>query len=380
MIPKPKVKLTLRLLFIFVLLSLSALIFGLYLFLHRDSFKKTKATNNENVLLMLALSKPSVQKGEELTVSISGSVSAQITIIGYLGTLSFDKSKLQVKDIQYKLGSVSKDLGDDNSTLASASATGKIYLQGEIQSAQGHVLSGKTEIASIVFTALEETKPQFTFSDIKFYRMNVDHTLTELQSDSVNSSSQPDAITLTVKLKIQGYVSKASTSPKLNVKVKLGGGGLAAVTPYRETTFSPDSSGIWTGSINFASISAAQNYYLLIKGGKHVQRKICDNKPTETETSLYHCAEGKVNLINGDNVLDLSGILQFAGDLNLETGQDGGVNAADFSLINKAINSKTPVTADIIERGDINMDGVVDSQDYSLMNKTMELKVNRDEE
>jgi len=64
----------------------------------------------------------------------------------------------------------------------------------------------------------------------------------------------------------------------------------------------------------------------------------------------------------------------------LETGQDGGVNAADFSVISKAINSKTSLDAVTIERGDINFDGNIDSQDFSLMNKTMELRMNTDEE
>lgn len=378
MIPKSKVKLMLKLFLIFVLISFSILLFGLYFFLHKDSFKKTKATNNEGLSINLQLSKQSVKKGEEVTVLISGSSSAQIRVIGYLGELAFDKSKLQVKDIQYKLGVVSKDLGDDNLIIASVNGSGKIALQGEIQSAQGHVFVGNTDIASVTFVASEEAKPQFLFSNIKFYRINADNTLTELLSDNVDSNNQTNAISLKMKLKLQGFVSKPNAPKNISVKVKLGGGA-GSVTAYQTALFSSGQDGIWTGTVDFASASAGTNYYLLVKGGKHVQRKICDSVPVETEAKPYHCSEGKINLIVGENNIDLTGILQFAGDLNLETGQDGGVNAADFSLINKAINARTPIDAATIERGDVNIDGVVDSQDFSLLNKTMELGMNRDE-
>ena len=381
MISKLKVKRTLRIVFILICITIIFVLLGISILLNKSVSKKTKATGNEGITATLQISKQSVKKGEETTVLISGTSSAQIRVIGYLGALMFDKSKFQVKDIQYKLGVVSKDLGNETASISAVNELGKAYLQGEIQSAQGHLFSGKTDIASVVLVALEEAKPQFNFINIKFYRINIDNTLTEIPSDDVDSNKQTSTVSLKIKLKLHGYIPKVGVSSRsVNVKIKLGGGSLDTTTPYQTALFSSGLDGVWTGTVHFESVPAGENYYVLIKGGKHIQRKVCDNLPTETEIKLYQCSENKINLISGENSLDLTGILQFAGDLNLETGQDGGVNSADFSVINKAINSKTPIDAATIERGDVNFDGVIDSQDFSLMNKTMEIKMNKDEE
>ena len=378
MIHKSKIKQIIKLIIILILVLSVLILFGLFIFFNKNSSKKTKATNNEGASVTLQLSKQYVKKDEDITITIKATSSAEIRVIGYLGTLVFDKSKFQVKDIQYKLGVVSKDLGDETASVSAVNQLGKVYLQGEIQSAQGHILSGQTDIASITLVASGEVKPQFSFINIKFYRINIDNTLSELPSNDVDSSQTTGAVSIKMKLKLQGFVAKAGKT--VNVKVKLGGGGLSAPTTYQAAVFSSGQDGVWTGAVNFDSIPVGTGYYILVKGGKHIQRKICDLSPVETDTKSYHCSEGKLNLAEGENNFDLTGILQFAGDLNLETGQDGGVNAADFSYISKAINSKTPIDAATIERGDINFDGSIDSQDFSLMNKTMELGMNKDEE
>jgi len=377
MISKLKVKRTIRIVFILIFIAIIFALIGIYILLSKNVSKKTKATSNEGISIALQISKQVVKKGEETTVLVSGSSRGQIRVIGYLGTLIFDKNKFQVKDIQYKLGVVSKDLGNETASLSAVNELGKVYLQGEIQSAQGHILSGPTDIASVVFIASEEARPQFNFTNIKFYRINIDNSLTETSSDDVDSSKQTNTVSLKMKLKLQGFVPKAGKT--VSVKVKLGGGGLITPTAYQTVLFSSGQDGVWTGAANF-DIPAGENYYVLIKGGKHIQRKICDLNPTETGVKPYHCSAEKLNLVAGENNIDLTGILQFTGDLNLSTGQDGGVNSADFSLINKAINSKIPIDAATIEQGDVNFDGGIDSQDFSLMNKTMELGINKDEE
>lgn len=381
MFRKSKIKQTVKWAFFLILIVIVLFLFGLFIIFNKNTSKRTKATNTESVSIGLQLSKQSVKKDEEVTVTISSTSSAQIRIIGYLGTLIFDKNKFQVKDIQYKLGVVSKDLGDENASKSAINQSGKVYIQGEIQSAQGHILSGKSEIASVTFIASEEAKPQFNFTNIKFYKINTDNTLVELISDDADSSKQTNTISLKMKIKLQGFIPRTNSPVKqLNVKVKLGGGGLAEPTAYQSAVFSSGLDNYWTGIVQFDTIPAAANYYILVKGDKHTQRKICDPSPTETELKPYRCTNGNLSFIAGENSIDLTGILQFAGDLHLETGQDGGVNSADFSVINKAINSKTTIDNVTLERGDVNFDSIIDSQDYSLLNKTMELKMNRDEE
>lgn len=333
--------------------------------------KKSKATNNENVSVSLHLSKQSVKKDEDITVVVKETPSAEVRIIGYVGTLSFDKSKLKVKDIQYKVGSVSKDLGDENATLSSVNESGKIYLQGEIQSAQGHVLSGQIDLASIVFVALEETTPQLSFTNIKFYRINSDKTLTELLSDNTNINGDvPTEKSITLKIKLQGVLSKPIVSNPISVRIKFSREG--GVTPYT-VSFTPQTDGTWTGGVN-TNIPNGDNYILYVKGPKHIQKKICDSTPIETAAGTYRCSNsiGKISLRSGANTLDLSGIILLAGDIGDSNGdQSGVVDAYDTSMIRQNLQTTDTVT---IQLADLNYDGGITTQDWSLLIQSLGIK------
>lgn len=129
--------------------------------------------------------------------------------------------------------------------------------------------------------------------------------------------------------------------------------------------------GFWSGNVDF-NVLPGSGYTILIKGPKHIQKKICDQKPQETYPGSYHCGDGKIELKQGVNNLDFSGIYQLVGDL---PDQDGIVNAYDVSLIRNCLNQ---TTSDCLKLADLNLDGVVNAQDYSLV--IAALSVRTDEE
>jgi len=128
----------------------------------------------------------------------------------------------------------------------------------------------------------------------------------------------------------------------------------------------------WHNGIIPFNVPPGSGYHILIKGPKHIQKKICEEKPQETYPGSYHCLEGKITLKEGVNNFDFSGIYLLVGDL---PDQDGIVNSYDVSLIRNNLNK---ADADSLRVADLNLDGIVNSQDYSLI--IAALSIRTDEE
>ncbi len=166
--------------------------------------------------------------------------------------------------------------------------------------------------------------------------------------------------TLNFKVKFQGITSKPENIPNLRVRIFIPS---LLVDPFF-VDFVANNDGTWSGSKNLTVIPGS--YGIAIKGPKHLQKKICTNKPTESETGKYICPAGLlssdrlVTLTTGNNDLDFTGITLLAGDLN----QDGVINSTDLTIVRNNIGKN-----DLEARGaaDINLDGVVNGQDFSLM-------------
>jgi len=181
--------------------------------------------------------------------------------------------------------------------------------------------------------------------------------------------SPPGNTTLNIKLKFQGIVGQPVGGNQMDVKVKVAGGNLSQPTDYQTVTFTVNDKGIWSGVAGF-DLAEASNYRIYIKGPKHIQKRICENTPSEEESmaGTYHCFDGKIHLAPGSNDLDFSKILQLVGDL---PDQDGVVNAYDISLIRNNLTSRDP---EILKLADLNLDGVVDTQDHSLVISSLSVK------
>ena len=385
---------------IFVLIGLLAFYLGLRFF-GVNPFK-SKATG-ETVTFDFNPSSASSGVNQDVSSTINAKPSLDMNVVGYILKMSFDKTKLQVKNIEYKLGAVSADLGQTNADLAKINQDGEIRLQGEISTATGQLITSQTttDLVNLTFTVISSASATVNLnaSESKLYYLKSDGTIlaneiTAASDFSVNgtvNSPIPTATTnpnetpeptnppnggvkLNLKLKFQGILAKpADGLDKIGVTVTV-------VKDNNKQTvsnmmFVANDEGNWTPNtpMVFDQIPPGTGYYILVKGGKHLQRKICQNNPSETYPCTYHCDQGKITLSAGDNNLDFSGIVLLAGDL---PEQDGIVNSYDTSLVR---NNLGKTDADAIRLADINLDGIVDTQDYSLIIVALSIRTDEGE-
>lgn len=195
----------------------------------------------------------------------------------------------------------------------------------------------------------------------------------------VNGTCQGADATLKLKLRFQGITGiPPADINKFKVKVGIGGGNLS--TPkFSEGEFKATSPGIWEGSVSFGGVQPGENYYILVKGEKHLQKKICDMNKVEEAGSegTYTCTDYAVSFIKlnkGVNELDFSGIYMLAGDLAISPGQNGVIDSVDITYLRSKLATQNPP-------GDLNLDsGRVDVQDHSLPIKVFDLGFNQDDE
>ena len=381
----------------FLMIGVLALV-SVTTFLYYHANQNSRATG-DTVTLTFNPAAAGTGSGQDFfSTTIKAQPTSDMMIRGYVITVNFDKSKVQVKDIQYKLGVVSAGLGQDNSALSTINQNGTIKLQGEIQTATGASLpSGSaTDIVTITFTS--QSTSAFSVSADQsgsFYKINTDSSLTTIPvtatatlavngggitgATGVTGSSgitgTPGNIILNLKLRFQGILEKpADQYNSMVVHVKLGGSPPPA--DCGTGTFTSDDNGVWSGTVS-CNATPGPGYIVYTKGPKHIQKKICDATPTESTVGpgTYHCGDGKITLAAGTNNLDFSGILQLTGDLPVSGRQDGAVTALDTSFIRNNLGSTDPAALAI---GDVNLDGKIDTQDWSLV--IAALSVRGDEE
>ncbi len=153
-----------------------------------------------------------------------------------------------------------------------------------------------------------------------------------------------------------------------NVKITLSGGALGDATQSQPAVFTSDQSGIWTGNVSF-NAPAGTGYKVLVKGPKHIQKRVCVNNPLETYGGTYRCSDqGLITLQNGQNKLDFSKILQLVGDL---PNQDGVIDSYDIAYMRTNLGSSNP---QVLSTADLNLDGIVDTQDYALLIASLTIK------
>jgi len=212
-------------------------------------------------------------------------------------------------------------------------------------------------------------------------------TSSQGQPTNTPTSTQPPggSVSLNLKLKFQGVMREPSNANQrtMKVRIKVTGGNLSSpVSVDADFTLTNNRNSdtdalIWEGSVNLPNqVIAGQNYYLLIKGPKHIQKKICDKDPSETTGGSYRCQGGRtITFSSGQNNLDFSKIYLLAGDLPVNGAQDGVVDSLDTSYIRNNLGKTDPTAVSI---ADLNLDGRVDTQDWSMV--LYALSVKTDEE
>lgn len=93
-----------------------------------------------------------------------------------------------------------------------------------------------------------------------------------------------------------------------------------------------------------------------------MSRIVCDTSPAETDEVRYQCNSGGMRFQEGQNSIDATQIRLLAGDLPLNSGQDGVIDAVDTGRMLQAMQVRLPYNEDL----DLNFDGKVDTQDYAL--------------
>lgn len=172
---------------------------------------------------------------------------------------------------------------------------------------------------------------------------------------------------LNMKVRFQGIPEAPKVQyGKMDVNVTLKGGGQQV--KEQSVEFTAQTGGVWVGSMGVDGISDITKYELLIKGPKHLSKKICQVNPTEQIPGTYKCQNGDINLTKGDNNLDFSNIILLGGDLPQ---QDGLINALDFAFVRQHLGSQNP---DDLARGDINLDGIIDTQDHTIIKTALDFK------
>ncbi len=179
-------------------------------------------------------------------------------------------------------------------------------------------------------------------------------------------------VTLAMSLRLQGVTGNPRGAKTVPFKVKLK--GPTSTSDYVTGTLTADSTGKWAGTVNFSGLELGSNvmYSVYVKVGKHLQKRVCVNSPTESPVGTYSCSDNGIVLTSGTNNLDFTNILQLVGDLPQPPAeQNGVVDSYDISYV---LNHFGSTQTDQLNIGDLNFDGVIDTQDRSLIIQSLNVK------
>lgn len=373
----------LKILFIFLTFILFVFFSLRYIFFQVKP-PKSKAADESPISLSFDPPSATVEQGKELILTAKIKANQNSALLrGYSIKTIFDKNKLQLKKIEYKLGNPSPDIGDTDQNSPTIIDKGEINIIGEIPNPTGLIINtNEIELVKLSFNVLSSNGTTI-YTQNTFYTINSDSSLKENDLSSIKidingggsiptisptgSTISSGNTNLKLKIKLQGINKKIDDKYNL-LRIK---GKIVCGSFVNEGVgdFKNDDKGIWSGTIAFNFFSPSQNNCILyLKGQKHLQKKICDPNPTEDKTGTYRCSDGKINISKGENIFDLSQITLLSGDLD----QNGVVDSSDISLIRNNLGKRD---ADILNKADINLDGVVDTQDFSLILGALSIKV-----
>ncbi|MBP9691613.1 hypothetical protein KBD81_06055 [Candidatus Woesebacteria bacterium] len=170
-----------------------------------------------------------------------------------------------------------------------------------------------------------------------------------------------------LRLRFQGITTQPKNSSPIKVKIKLVTGKVAR-KDYEEITFTPQGDGAYVADYTFKAVDINAEHSFLIKGPKHIAKRICKLNPTEEVGGTYRCKDSTIKLVEGGNKLDFTAVVLLAGDLPT---QNGLIDSQDITFIRSHIGSSS---SDVVASGDLNYDGIIDTQDYALIIKALSFK------
>lgn len=193
-----------------------------------------------------------------------------------------------------------------------------------------------------------------------------------------------------IKVKFQGVIPVGGRRPSedpLNSEVSIVGPNGSQTTRADFFAFATvkDTAGndvwLWEArDVTFPKFQSASTYKVFIKGPKHLQKKICENNPTESREGGYVCSDGNIQITENAE-LDFTDIYLLAGDIpfgggnnqsNATSGALGGqdriVDSVDITYLRSALKRSQDERKEVqLNRiGDLSLDAIVDAQDYQL--------------
>jgi hypothetical protein len=195
-----------------------------------------------------------------------------------------------------------------------------------------------------------------------------------------------------IKVKFQGVIPVGGRRPSedpLNSEVSIVGPNYTETTRadfYAYATEKDDAGNdvwLWEAKdVPFRQLNATDTYKVYIKGPKHLQKKVCDNNPTEARDGGYVCSDGNITIDATTEELDFTGIYLLAGDLPYgggnaydtesdgmtAAGQDRIVDSVDITFLRAALKRSQEERKELQlnKIGDLSLDAIVDAQDYQL--------------
>lgn len=204
----------------------------------------------------------------------------------------------------------------------------------------------------------------YTFSPTKASYITFSETGKNSVAPPTPTQLPENSLSVNLTMKFQGIKSsRLSTKTMSGVKVQLakGTGKTAQDSLPQFISVKVGTDGLWHGSVVFPNVKSTDTYAILIKGPKHLQKRICQNNPTEKTQGAYECVGGEIKLDAENKDITTSGITMMTGDIGL---QDSILNAYDLSFIQNTIQKTGKnVSAD----ADVNYDGKVNKIDYDLV-------------
>lgn len=380
--------------FLVAVIVLFSIVFGLYWLYGGKASPKSKAAGETMTLTFDPAAVDTTTDNQEFTVTLKVKPSVDVVLRGYRLNFPFDKTKLTLKTIDYKVGVPVPELADTTATIDQVNQKGKVDILGQIEAVTGTSLAAanQTDLVTLKFaspTSTSATTISIEDQMARFFAMKSDATLfniplaatSELKVNGGGPTATPGGPTVTggagtptptpeggvdatvnFKLKFQGINKKPKDAlNKLRVRLRLYDENTERYADVDVDNFTANDNGVWSGDATFTGVVPAHKYTLLVKGAYHIQKKVCAENPTETSPGTYRCIKGNISLTSGNNEMNLSGILLMVGDLPV---QDGVVNAYDTSLIRNNLGKSTD---EAVAKADVNRDGIVDTQDWSLV-------------